>query len=94
MPGATSLTRTPIAVQRAERLRQATADRRHIHDDAGAPPSKFRQDRPERRKPHNRENPAGPAGTSQTQMLDAIDSALDKKGTALEAGAMCYMLSK
>ena len=35
------------------------------------------------------------AGKSQTQMLDAINSALDKKELpALEAGAMCYMLSK
>jgi hypothetical protein len=35
------------------------------------------------------------AGKSATQMLDAIDSALDKKELpALEAGAMCYMLSK
>jgi len=35
------------------------------------------------------------AGKSQTQMLDAINSALDKKELpALEAGAMSYMLSK
>src|ERR1039457_5879735 len=35
------------------------------------------------------------AGKSETQMLDAINSALDKKELpALEAGAMCYMLSK
>ena len=35
------------------------------------------------------------AGKSETQMLDAIDSALDKKELpSLEAGAMCYMLSK
>jgi hypothetical protein len=35
------------------------------------------------------------AGKSATQMLDAINSALDKKELPpLEAGAMCYMLSK
>ena len=35
------------------------------------------------------------AGKSETQMLDAINSALDKKELpALEAGAMCYMMSK
>jgi hypothetical protein len=35
------------------------------------------------------------AGKSETQMLQAINSALDKKELpALEAGAMCYMLSK
>lgn len=35
------------------------------------------------------------AGKSEPQMLDAINYALDKKELpALEAGAMCYMLSK
>ena len=35
------------------------------------------------------------AGKSQTQVLDAINSALDKSELpALEDGAMCYMLSK
>lgn len=35
------------------------------------------------------------AGKSETQMFAAIDSALDKKELPpLEAGAMCYMLSK
>jgi hypothetical protein len=35
------------------------------------------------------------AGKSETQMRDAINSALDKRELpALEAGAMCYMLSK
>jgi hypothetical protein len=35
------------------------------------------------------------AGKSETQIRDAIDSAFDKRELpALEAGAMCYMLSK
>jgi len=35
------------------------------------------------------------AGKSESQMLDAINAALDKKELpALEAGSMCYMLSK
>jgi len=35
------------------------------------------------------------AGKSESQMLDAINSAFDKRELpALEAGAMCYMLSK
>ncbi len=35
------------------------------------------------------------AGKSETQMRDAVDSAFDKKELpALEAGTMCYMLSK
>jgi hypothetical protein len=35
------------------------------------------------------------AGKSETEMLDAINSALDKKELpALKAGAMCYMMSK
>jgi len=35
------------------------------------------------------------AGKSATQMMEAINSALDKKELpALEAGAMCYMMSK
>ena len=35
------------------------------------------------------------AGKSEAQMLDAINSALDRKELpALEAGAVCYMLSK
>jgi len=35
------------------------------------------------------------AGKSETQMLDAVNSALNKKELpSLEAGAMCYMMSK